>query len=242
MPTGGQRDWRRRSLLVRLARRAVLTTAALHWGTKSLECWTMLLALFALVRPRTIVELGSGRSTSYLVEYARKSGARLVSIEQNRFYAARIRRGLRNSFLDGQDVHHVPLAADGWYDGDRLRRLVDFACDCLFVDGPVGVDEDLGRGRRQIARAVDWLRAAAATSRIVIVDDVHRRGNLELFQTLVATAPDRATCYLSYSVQPAPNVLAVALPATHFAALARVCETLGIGMRTAYTAAECSEQ
>lgn len=226
---------------MRLARRAVLKTATLHWGTKSFECWTFLLALLALVRPRGIVELGSGRSTSYLAEYAMKAGVPFASVEQNWFYAARIRRGLRHSFLSPRYVHHVPLAADGWYDGARLRRVVDFACDCLFVDGPVGVDEDLGRGRRGVDRARAWLSAAAATSRVLIVDDVHRRANLALFQTLADTAPDRAALYLRYAVQPIPNVLAVAVPRPASDRLLGVGATLGIAIATTYTAAECSE-
>lgn len=226
---------------MRLARRAVLKTAALHWGTKSFECWTFLMALLALVRPRGIVELGSGRSTSYLTEYAMKAGVPFASVEQSWFHAVRIRHGLRHSFLSGRYVCHVPLAADGWYDGDRLRRAVDFACDCLFVDGPVGVDEDLGRGRRGGERAHAWLSAAAATSRVLIVDDVHRRANLELFQMLTETAPERAELYLRYSVQPAPNVLAVALPRPAREPLLAVCATLGIAVATSFSAAECSE-
>jgi len=229
-----------RGPILRLARRVVLTTATMHWGTKSFECWTFLLALLALVRPRAIVELGSGRSTSYLTEYAMKSGAPFASIEQNRFYAAKIRRGLRNSFLSGRYVHHVPLADDGWYDTARLRRAVEFPCDFLFVDGPVGFDEALGRGRRHVERSVGWLRAAAATSRIVMVDDVHRRGNLALFEQL-AQGPGRSALYLSYHVQPVPNVLAVAVPRSAFDALAGVCQTLGIAFATDYAASQCSE-
>jgi hypothetical protein len=226
---------------VRLARRAVLKTATLHWGTKSFECWTVLIVLLALTRPRGIVELGSGRSTSYLAEYAMKAEVPFASIEQNRFYAAKVRRGLRHSFVSARFLHHVPLAADGWYDARRLARAVDFPCDWLFVDGPVGVDEDLGNGRRGNERARSWLRHAAATSRVIIVDDVHRRANLDLFQLLTATAPDRATLYLRYHVQPRPNVLAVALPRACFGALSGICDTLGVEVATAYAAAQCTE-
>jgi predicted O-methyltransferase YrrM len=235
------RDWRRDGAIIRLARRMMFTTGARHWGTKSFECWTFLMALLSLVRPRAVVELGSGRSTSYLTEYAMKTGVPFASIEQNRFYVAEIRRGLRNSFLSERYVHHVPLAADGWYDAARLDRTVDFTCDFLFVDGPVGADEALGRGRRNLERAVAWLSAAAATSRVVMVDDVHRRTNLELFHALSTAAPDRAPLYLSYHVQPAPNVLGVAVPSSAFEALTGVCATLAVGFATDYSAAQCSE-
>jgi hypothetical protein len=233
--------WTSRNRIVRLARRAVLKTATLHWGTKSFECWVLLCAVLSRVRPRGVVELGSGRSTSYLAEYAVKANVPFASIEQNWFYAIKIRRGLRNSLLPARFVHHVPLAPDGWYDGARLHRIVDFACDCLFVDGPVGVDEDLGNGRRAGARAQAWLRQAAATSRVIIVDDVHRRANLELLQQLVATAPDRAPLFMRYHVQPVPNVLAIAVPRPELAALTGVCAALRLPIATEYSAAECSE-
>jgi predicted O-methyltransferase YrrM len=224
-----------------LARRLVLSTATMHWGTKSFECWTVLMALLALVRPRTIVELGSGRSTSYLADYAKKADARFASIEQNRFYVRKVRRGMRNSFLDPRYVHYVPLADDGWYDGERLRRAVDFPCDLLFVDGPVGVDEALGTGRRNIERALAWLRAAAASSRAIIVDDVHRRSNLELFHLLSAAAPASAALYQSYSVITAPNVVAIALPAGLRDTLLATCAALNIALATDYSADRCSE-
>lgn len=239
--TTARSPWASRGRIVRLARRLVLKTATLHWGTKSFECWALLVALLAVVRPRGIVELGSGRSTSYLAEYARKEGVPCASIEQNRFYAARVRRGLRNSFLSARCVHHVPLAEDGWYDARRLRRAVPFPCDLLFVDGPVGVDEDLGPGRRGGERARAWLRDAAATSRVIIVDDVHRRANLELFQLLDAAAPERVRVYLRYHVQPLPNVLAVSLPRQAWQRLAAALTALGIEVATEYDAAQCSE-
>lgn len=230
-----------RGPLLRLARRLVLLTAVMHWGTKSFELWTFLLALLALVRPRTVVELGSGRSTSYLAEYAMKTGASFASIEQNRWYAARIRGGLRKSFLSGRYVHHVPLAADGWYDGERLRRAVDFPCELLFVDGPVGVQEALGPGRRGGDRALAWLRAAAASATVIIFDDVHRRANLELFHQVLAAATGLTTLYLTYHVQAAPKVIAVAVPAAAAATLAEVCSRLRIAIHTEYATGECSE-
>jgi hypothetical protein len=229
-----------RGPILRLARRVVLTTATMHWGTKSFECWTFLLALLALVRPRAIVELGSGRSTSYLTEYA---------IEERR--AIRLHRA--EPLLRRQDparpAQQLPERALRAPRAARRRRLLRHGaatprrripCDFLFVDGPVGFDEALGRGRRHVERSVGWLRAAAATSRIVMVDDVHRRGNLALFEQL-AQGPGRSALYLSYHVQPVPNVLAVAVPRSAFDALAGVCQTLGIAFATDYAASQCSE-
>src|SRR4051812_1432322 len=132
-----------------LLRRGVFT-----WGTKSFECWTLLLAALRLTEPRTLVELGSGRSTTYLAEYALKHEARLVSVEQSAAFARKLRRGLRWSFVPADVVRHVPLDDDGWYAAGALAALGALPCDCLYVDGPTGHREGLGPGARDTARAL----------------------------------------------------------------------------------------
>lgn len=209
---------------------------ALQWGTKSFEFWTILMVLLALVRPKSIVELGSGRSTSYLTEYAMKEGIPFASIEQNRFYAARTKRGLRNSFLDDSYLHHVPTDDDGWYRAEELNRVVDFPCELLFVDGPVDI------GSRPTEQSSKWLAAASATSKVVIVDDVHSRSNLEMFYKLVAASSTKLSpIYLSYNVDPIPNVVAIAVESSSYDALSKVCSEIGIEFLSDYSVDRCSE-
>ena len=207
----------------------------LQWGTKSFEFWTFLMVLLALVRPKSIVELGSGRSTSYLTEYAMKEGIPFSSIEQNRFYAARIKRGLRNSFLDDGYLHHVPTSEDGWYKVEELNRVVDFPCELLFVDGPVEL------GSRRTEQSSKWLATASATSKVVIVDDVHSRSNLEMFYELVATSAKLFPVYLSYNVQPVSNVVAIAVEFSSYDALRKVCSEIGIEFLHDYSVDQCSK-
>ncbi len=241
----GKQEWAKiddlRSRIGRLRWRGLTWLAVRHWGTKSFEFWTLLSVLLALVRPKSIVELGSGRSTSYLTEYAMKEGVPYASIEQNRFYAAKIKRGLRNSFLSDCFLHHVPVAEDGWYEMEKLKRAVNFPCELLFVDGPVGRQEALGRGVRRCERSLRWLRAAVATSKIVIVDDVQRQSNLEMFHELLSTSERLSTLYLSYHVQEAPNVIAIAVVSSAYDALIRVCAEINIKFFTDHSIAQCSE-
>jgi hypothetical protein len=224
----------------RLKKRFLVRVGVEQWGTKSFEFWTLLVVLLALVRPKSIVELGSGRSTSYLTEYAMKKGARYASIEQNAFYVAKIKRGLRNSFLGDRYVHHVPIARDGWYEAEALDRVAAFPCELLFVDGPAG-PAALQRATRLNERSLRWLKAAAASSKVVIVDDVHRRSILTLFRELVPTTDRLSTLYLSYDVRPIPNVIAIAVVPSAYAALTRLCAELGLPVFTEYSIGQCTE-
>jgi hypothetical protein len=218
--------WLYEPLVRVLMRRGVFT-----WGTKSFDFWILLMAALRLTEPRSIVELGSGRSTSYLAEYALKHGATLVSVEQSRPFARKVRRGLRSSFVPAAGVRHVPVSADGWYAGAALQAAAPLPCDCLFVDGPVGAQEELGIAERDGSRARAWLERAAAGARLLVVDDVHRPENLSLLADLLAVNAALGVRYLAYEPHPgAPNVLALAAGPDVLAALDRIAEELALDL------------
>jgi hypothetical protein len=209
-------------------------TTASPWGTKSFEFWTLLMVVLYWTRPQSIVELGSGRSTSYLTEYAMKQKIRFVSVEDNRFYAARTRLGLRNSFLTADYLRYVPTGEDGWYCVEKLDRVVDFRCELLFVDGPTEFNKE---GSRRTERSRRWLRDAVEAARIVIVDDVHRQSGLDLLEELLsARSGSLRPMYLSYTVRPEANVIAVAVETCVYDALRSICRSIGIDVSDAYPA------
>jgi len=240
--TPALRDSRLAARLKAPARRWLLKSGAMQWGTKSFEFWTLLMIVLGAVRPRSIVELGAGRSTSYLAEYAMKTGARFASIEQSRVYARRVRRALSQGFVDPRFVHHVPIGVDGWYDAARLARTVDFEPDMLFIDGPVGRDEEIGPAGRAGDRALDWQRRTVRTAHILIVDDVHRRSNLAVYASLLRELPDHGSTYVAYEPQHRQrNVAAIALPADRIAPVVRMCADLGIDLLPGYAPGDCTE-
>jgi predicted O-methyltransferase YrrM len=216
-------------------------SGAVQWGTKSFEFWTLLMVILAVERPKSIVEFGSGRSTSYLAEYAMKQGIPYASIEQNPVYARSVKRGLSNSFLDPRYLHHIPIAEDGWYEAEPLNRVVTAACELLFIDGPVGAQESIGKGVRSCERSDRWLAAAAATSTVLIVDDVHRRPNLEMFHALMSPLQHLRPMFLSYHVQRIPNVLAIGIPSSSYDRIANICSEIKIAFFTEYSMEECSD-
>ena len=217
-----------RAAVVAVGMRALHRAGVQTWGTKSFEFWTLLVAALGIVRPRALLELGSGRSTQYLAEYALKEKVPFVSVEQSRAWRRRVQHGLHAGLVGGSFVHRVPVAADGWYDVERLDRVVTFECDGVYVDGPVGAREGVGRAARGGARAAAWLAAKAPAPRLLVVDDVDRPENLELFDTL--TTPSRLErFFLSY--RPGPhqeNVVAIAYPADAATRIRQVCEAAGI--------------
>jgi hypothetical protein len=223
---------RHRTLSERVAGRARGGLQALGvqtWGTKSFEFWTLLAATLWLVRPRSILELGSGRSTSYLGDYAQKEDAIFVSIEQNRRFARRMRLGLRAGFVDPRFVRHVPLRGE-WYDLERVQALAPQPCELMFVDGPVGKQESLGQATRTDPDAVDWLRSIAPEWHALVIDDLQRPDNVRLADELLA-AGSVEPCYLDYAPQPGVrNVCMVAVAPDHAAALRSACSELALAV------------
>jgi hypothetical protein len=192
------------------------------FGTKSFEFWTLLAVTLWSVRPRSVLELGSGRSTSYIGEYAMKEGVPFVSVEQNRRWARRIRLALRAGLVDGSCVKHVPVRGD-WYDAGRLDVLAPSRCEMVFVDGPVGVQESLGGADRAGVTARRWLTRIAMDARVVVVDDVHRSANLVLADELAA-ANGLSTLYLAYAPEPGVhNVVAVSVEVGALVPLREIC-------------------
>lgn len=213
-----------------LAMRGLQGMGVQTWGTKSFEFWTLLCVALWLVRPRSIVELGSGRSTQYLADYAMKEGIPFVSVEQARGWARRVRGALAAGLIHGEFVHHVPIAPHGWYDIDRLDALVRVPCEALYVDGPVGVQEGLGPGSRDGEPARAWLFRAVRSVRLLVIDDVNRVQNLRLLHALAAER-ELVPFFLAYRPgRGAENVAALAVEPSASARLDQACAAIGIGV------------
>lgn len=196
MPAGLQRRVLRR--IKRLFRIPV-------WPTKSFEFWTLLMVMLQVLRPRDIAEFGSGRSSSFLGEYAMKTGARYVSVEESTRYALMMTGALTLGLVDPAPIRLVPLRADGWYDQVALERTIDFQPDMLFIDGPTKV-----AGHRSIERAMAMHRRLLPTVRLLVVDDVHRHDVLELHQALAELMSGVRTLYMVYGKH--ANLIAVTMP------------------------------
>lgn len=124
-------------------------------------------------QPSTILEAGSGASTVLLAEYAaRHPGTTVVSLEQDRAYAARTAAMLQQAGLaDAVQLHTAPLTTvetpsgrHPWYD-HQLPGQIDLA----LIDGPTEAS-----GGREAALHALWPHLAPGWQ--VWLDDADRRG------------------------------------------------------------------
>lgn len=134
------------------------------------------------IRPRLVVECGSGASTVVAAAALRRLGGRrhLVSVEHNELYADISRGYLRRHDL-GQwaEVRDGPLVEGPyglWYDLAAFE--VDREIDLLLVDGP---STEIGVHARR--PAVPALYAKLARDARILVDDATREGE----QTAIAS-------------------------------------------------------
>ena len=137
---------------------------------------------------RSIIEFGSGVSTLYFAWAARKMNARIVTIEEDDGWSARICDLLKQNQLDSFcDLHPVPRRSvqmhgyeSHWYDVGRVKEIVGEATfDLVIVDGPTAFQKGHENARRP---AVDVLRSNLAENYAIFLDDATRAGEKQILE------------------------------------------------------------
>jgi len=145
------------------------------------------------VRPRTVVECGSGTSTLLLALAVKQYDlpTRVVALEHLATHKAATESALReHGVADFAEVRLAPLSpvsvpdhATPWYAEERLRDLDDIGL--LVVDGPPGTTGEAAR-YPAVALLSDRLSARCT----VLVDDLDRESDLEVAQSWRPLLPD----------------------------------------------------
>lgn len=131
--------------------------------------------LFEKVKPRFVVEIGSGTSSVWLGYLAEKYESSVVTIEHDESFAMRTRELLlEHSLQNIVEVKHAPLTdieigehTHLWYETDFIAGLNEV--DLLFVDGPVGSSSEKAR-----YPALPLLVNKLSRNAVVVLDDTHR--------------------------------------------------------------------
>lgn len=150
------------------------------WGAHA-ETLAFLSALIRGLRPRQVLEFGSGLSTLVMAMTLRKLGSgRLLSIDESERFAARTRGWLEEEGLSSRaGVNHCPIrlqAVHGsdihCYDLGSAMEKVD-APDLLFVDGPNAMPLIGHPGAR--FGTLPLVREHLAPGAWILLDDARRR-------------------------------------------------------------------
>ncbi|NRQ49529.1 class I SAM-dependent methyltransferase [Aeromicrobium stalagmiti] len=163
-----------------------------HWAV-SPDALNLLVQELLAVRPRVVVECGSGSSTLFLALVARKHGldTRIVALDHEQEYADKTNRLLAAHGVD--DIASARLApledvttdrgAQPWYAATALDDLSDVGL--LFVDGPPGGGNRLAR---YPALPLLWDRLAPGAS--IVLDDTDRADEQEIIALWAAAHPE----------------------------------------------------
>lgn len=133
------------------------------------------------------LEFGSGISTLYFAEMAKKYGGMLVSVEQNLEWIEIVKGYLRQSntedFVEFIHAPIVPLPAASltseWYDREVLSSILgDRKFDLILVDAPIS------RARHFHARlpAGEFIENYLEEDFAIFLDDIHRKGEQQIAQ------------------------------------------------------------
>lgn len=130
---------------------------------------------------KSFLEFGSGISTLYLAEAARRWGGKVVSVEQDKSWQAIIHEGLKQAGTsEFVEFITVPLSNKSsnessyeWYDQPVLDAATEGRrFDLVLVDAPIS-----RAGFKKVrAPAGEWLQGRLMSDFCIFLDDIHRPG------------------------------------------------------------------
>lgn len=171
---------------------APLTDGYLPWSRSAMHPAAVQAVLNDVVmnQRRRAVELGGGISTFYLGRLLRQTGGSLSTVEHDADWAETLTKQLGHEGLsDVVTVIHAQLSPTThawggedarWYDqGTIAPLLTGEPIDLLIVDGPPAYSKRIRHARYP---ALPFFLPALTTNATVVLDDIHRRGEMEILE------------------------------------------------------------
>lgn len=179
------------------------------WSTKGFDFWLLLAALLKQVRPQNILELGTGRSTLTMAEYASASGANFVSLETDPRWYSKAVWELRWVAIKRRHIHFIAKAGESaWYDAAAFDALIpqDARFDFAYIDAP-NDSRGNSKGSRDSDTGAAKIRNVVDGAKVIVIDDVHRRHVFDSIDKQLARPEDYVRYYFDYPVKPIVNSL-----------------------------------
>jgi len=217
------------------------------WGTKGFQFWSFLSLLLDRSKCSRILELGSGRSTITLAEYAAFRNARFISIETDVAWFNKARWELLCLGMSDAPVRLVKWQSENtWYDIEQFRATVHDAetFDFAFIDGP-NDNSGKSRGIRDNELALREILRCISGADIVVVDDVHRRHILDSIDRMLIDPKWYDKFFYDYSVQSAyPNTICICIKKSSPVRpeIGRIQEMLGMHLSDRFDEETCPEE
>jgi len=225
------------------------------WGTKGFEFWTFLSVFLREVRPKAILELGCGRSSTFFADYAHAHAARYVGIENNLRWFNKTTLDIDLLGFGRRHVAHVELAADGsWYDraafdaaigdlGPFDFALIDAPNERRFFDSAAGVAQFFRTrdgnpfGHRDDPAGLEAIKSATSHCDVMMVDDVHKEHVFRSVDRMLAKPHSYEKYYfIYYPARAMANALCISVLRGSAAAsrLPAIVELLGFSLQRDY--------
>ena len=171
------------------------------WATKSHEFWVFLAALLHRLKPESILEFGSGRSSIYLSEYASKQKKRFVSIDDNEKWVMVHRLIARCGGLENDFFHLVSLDSKGYYDESEVKNIISQPPDFVYLDGP-------NLDRSGLMQQVYTLGLCEQAD-VIIIDDIQWRSVYDQMETFRSRGKARTATIIRYEIPKQTQYLCV---------------------------------
>ena len=232
--------------LRRVTNRKSVALPAKVWATKGFEFWTFLSLLLLKSNCSRILELGTGRSSITLAEYAKFRNAHLTCVESSQEWFNKLRLDLRHLKLPTNVLQLIPVdRSTGWYDLERFRSATATGnFDFLFVDGPTEFLGSSSRGIRNSQNGVSELQACGRNAEVIIVDDVHRRHILDTLDRILVDPAQYDKWFYHYppgEVSKATLCIMLRRGSNASRALAAIESLTGITLHPTFDPESCSE-
>jgi hypothetical protein len=200
------------------------------WGTKGFEFWTFLSVFLKEARPRAILELGCGRSSTFFADYAYAYGATYVGIENNVRWFNKTNLDIDMLGFKKRHLVHVELASNGsWYslEGFKAATSDPGRFDFALIDAPnekrfFASDAQIASyfppedgnpfGHRGDPAGLAAIRSVTRDCAVMMVDDVHKMHVFETVDRMLTDPESYEKHYFTYRPHPAvTNALCICL-------------------------------